>query len=76
MDRGLRLSAPDFEWRDPVGMRNWLIHGYDVVDLDVVWDTVTTDIPKLKAVVVGLLASGPASPEIEATVPPGADRRD
>ena len=30
------------------GMRNFLIHGYDDVDLKVVWKTVQEDIPLLK----------------------------
>ncbi|MBI2568416.1 MAG: DUF86 domain-containing protein [Candidatus Schekmanbacteria bacterium] len=32
-------------WAAVVGMRDRLIHGYDVVDLDIVWDTITTDLP-------------------------------
>lgn len=32
-------------WRAIVGMRNRLIHGYDTVDLDVLWDTVVTELP-------------------------------
>ena len=54
----LRARTPDFSWRDPVNMRNWLIHGYDVIDLDVVWDTLIVDLPKMKAVVQALLAEG------------------
>ena len=30
-----------------VGMRNMLIHGYDVVDMDVLWKTIEDDIPAL-----------------------------
>ena len=30
-----------------VGFRNVLAHGYDVVDDEVVWDAVTTDLPEL-----------------------------
>ncbi len=33
------------EWRDIVSMRNMLIHGYDVVDLDILWKTITEDLP-------------------------------
>ena len=29
------------------GMRNRLIHGYDAVDLDVLWDTVRDRLPGL-----------------------------
>jgi len=28
-------------------MRNRLVHGYDVIDLALLWDTVTTDLPPL-----------------------------
>ena len=28
-------------------MRNKLIHGYDQVDLSILWDTVTDDLPRL-----------------------------
>jgi uncharacterized protein with HEPN domain len=34
-------------WSQIVGMRNRLIHGYDQVDLDVLWDTIEYDLPPL-----------------------------
>ena len=34
-------------WVDVVGMRNKLIHGYDTVDLDILWDTVKNELPAL-----------------------------
>ena len=42
-----RSQYAEVAWRDIVGMRNMLIHGYDVVDLDVLWQTVEDDIPAL-----------------------------
>ena len=36
-------------WQDISGMRNRLIHAYFDVDLDVIWTTVTKDLPLLKA---------------------------
>jgi len=36
-------------WRQVVGMRNRLVHGYDRVDLDVLWDTIEEDLPPLIA---------------------------
>jgi len=34
-------------WRDVISMRHKLIHGYDSVDIVVLWDTITDDLPKL-----------------------------
>ena len=34
-------------WAQVIGMRNRLIHGYDVIDLDVLWQTVVDDLPTL-----------------------------
>jgi len=43
----LRDRLPGIPWADVVGMRNKLIHGYDTVDLDILWDTVTNELPAL-----------------------------
>jgi uncharacterized protein with HEPN domain len=42
-----RAKNPDIPWIDIVDMRNRLIHGYFDVNLDIVWDTVTKDLPSL-----------------------------
>ena len=36
-------------WQDIVGMRHRLIHGYFDVDVEIVWNTVQTDLPPLVA---------------------------
>jgi uncharacterized protein with HEPN domain len=42
------ITAEKFpDLRRIVGMRNRLVHGYDQLDLDVVWDTVVNHVPKL-----------------------------
>ena len=38
---------PGIPWRDIIGMRNRLVHVYFDVDLDLVWDTIRTDLPPL-----------------------------
>jgi uncharacterized protein with HEPN domain len=32
-----------------IGLRNHLIHGYDQVDLDVLWQIIQADLPELVA---------------------------
>jgi uncharacterized protein with HEPN domain len=36
-------------WPPIIGMRNRLIHGYDVIDYALLWDTITNDLPPLIA---------------------------
>jgi len=42
-----RASYPSIAWPDIVALRNRLIHGYDRVDLDTVWEIVQHDLPAL-----------------------------
>ena len=37
------------KWSEIVGLRNRLIHGYDTVDFDILWQVVTADLPFLVA---------------------------
>jgi len=41
----VRARYPAVPWRLMAGMRDRLIHGYFAVDLDVLWKTVTEDLP-------------------------------
>lgn len=43
----LRAKYPDVEWRRIIGMRTVLIHGYDIVHREVLWDTVRESVPEL-----------------------------
>jgi uncharacterized protein with HEPN domain len=38
---------PSIPWKDVIGTRNRLIHGYEEVDLDIVWQIVSADLPRL-----------------------------
>jgi uncharacterized protein with HEPN domain len=44
----LRHQYPDIPWKRMAGMRDRIIHGYDTVDLEVVWDAVKREIPQVK----------------------------
>ncbi len=34
-------------WKQLYGMRNRIVHGYDGVDMRIVWDTIRLDLPEL-----------------------------
>lgn len=51
----VRILAPEIPWQEMAGMRDKLIHGYQGVDLRVLWRTVQEDLPDLLASVSRLL---------------------
>lgn len=38
---------PEIQWRDIIGTRNRLIHAYEAVNLDILWEIATADLPSL-----------------------------
>ena len=42
-----RATYPDIPWQRIAGMRDILIHGYDIVDLETVWLVITKELPDL-----------------------------
>ena len=42
-----QAKYPHIPWQQLIGLRNRLIHGYDQVDLDILWQIVTRDLPEL-----------------------------
>ena len=65
-DQGEDL-CPGIAWRNIRGMGNWLRHQYDRVDLETVWNTVTVDLPNLKAAVRKALGEPAADPKGDPT---------
>ena len=46
----------DIPWHMIYGMRNRIVHGYDGVDMSIVWDTIREDFPGLKNKIEGYLS--------------------
>jgi len=55
LDENFIESNPDIEWEKVIGMRNFIIHEYFGVDLNIVWDTIKEDLPTFKENIKKLL---------------------
>ena len=47
LSMGYRSQHPEIPWKLMAGMRDVLIHGYDIVDLNEVWKTANRDVPQI-----------------------------
>jgi uncharacterized protein with HEPN domain len=54
-----REQYPAIPWAHIVGLRNRLIHGYDNVDFDILWEIVTKDLAPLIAALEKILSATP-----------------
>lgn len=54
-----RADHPEIPWGSMTGMRNRMIHGYDDVDMDIVWNTSQESIPNLLALLEPLISVEP-----------------
>jgi uncharacterized protein with HEPN domain len=50
-----RDAHPEIPWREIAGMRNVIVHEYDQLDLDVIWDVVQNKLPELLSLVNPLI---------------------
>jgi uncharacterized protein with HEPN domain len=54
-------AHPSIPWSEIIGMRHKLIHGYFDVDLDIVWNVVTGELPGLVAWLDSVLSPPPGA---------------
>ena len=47
VSEALQLAHPEVPWRKIAGTRNRLVHGYDDVNFDILWNTIQDDLPPL-----------------------------
>ena len=56
MDANLLAKYSHFAWSDYIGFRNVLIHQYDMIQIDKIWQSVEEDIEPLKQIILTILA--------------------
>lgn len=47
ISNNFKRQHPEIPWRDMAGMRDVLIHAYDDVNMDKVWDAIQNSVPTL-----------------------------
>lgn len=57
-----QTKHPQIPWQQLTGLRNRLVHGYDQVDLDILWQILTRDLPPLVAELERIVAPEEHSP--------------
>lgn len=56
----IKDKHPIVPWQTLVRLRNHLVHDYALVDLPLLWKTITCEFPKLISEIESILASEPA----------------
>ena len=54
----IRQQHPNIPWSAIISTRNRLVHGYDLVDYDIIWSTITEDLPALIAELQKIVSTG------------------
>lgn len=63
-DATYAANFPDLPLRDIKDMRNMVVHGYDAVDAEIIWNTAKSNIPVLRKCLEELIKSNPAPPSL------------
>ena len=55
----VRAAHPEIPWREIIGMRSVITHGYDQIDDDELWEVIERDLPELTPKLEAVLAQLP-----------------
>jgi uncharacterized protein with HEPN domain len=57
LPESFRQRHKEVAWREIAGMRDFIAHAYFALDLDILWDAVSRDVPALLARVRSIISS-------------------
>ena len=49
-------SYPDVPWHELYGLRNRIVHGYEIVRKEIIWATIVQDLPLIKTRLTEILS--------------------
>jgi uncharacterized protein with HEPN domain len=52
-----RAAHPEFPWTEMIGLRNRIVHSYDDVDPDIIWQVASADVEPVIAALERVLAT-------------------
>lgn len=52
---GVREGYPDIPWKRMIGLRNIVIHEYFGIDVSIIWEIVTRNLPQTKPLITQML---------------------
>ena len=55
LSESFKQETQEIEWREIIGLRDIAVHNYDGLNMDWIWENVTTDVPDLLERVKGIL---------------------
>ena len=55
VSKDVQYQYPQIPWPQVVSTRNRLVHGYDFLDFDILWQTITEDLPELIAILENIV---------------------
>ncbi len=48
LSEDVKSHISDIPWKQIYGLRNRIVHGYDGVEMKIIWETIKHDLPKLQ----------------------------
>ncbi|MDO8659300.1 MAG: DUF86 domain-containing protein [Candidatus Parcubacteria bacterium] len=64
MPNDLKTTYADIPWKNISGTRDKLVHDYFDIDVDIIWNIITHELPKLKSAINDYISKHPELKEI------------
>ena len=55
LSKELRDAHPEVPWKSITGMRHIIVHDYDRVNINILWDAIDNHLPQLERTIRGIL---------------------